>query len=465
MVRIGIGLGSSVRGNAVANLGALLFSESLVSRALDGRAVAHLVSGWQWEDGGKTLRLRLKSDVRLHDGALLTAGMVADIIRRSRLTGSLGFEYLTGVVAPDPRSIVVSLSRPDFFLLPELTLLKIVRPEAPDIGTGPFKITAKEPVFQTVVFDRYHGGTPGVTGVTIVPYDTQRGAWAGLMRDEVDAVQEVSRETVEFVDSSRHVETYPSLQPYYIPLLFNHHHAALARRDVRLALRDAVDREAIVEAAMRGHGRVADDPIWPLHWAHPSRGMRLAYDPAGAMRRLDLAGLPLPARAARDGTRTRLTLRCLFWGEDAQYERIALILQRQLFDVGINLVLTPADMTTITQRVQAGDFDTALIRVNSGRSLDYTYRFWHTKRPESLVRGYTGVDRLLEDLRSSTDDARTQAAIAALVRRFYEDAPAIFIAWAQVTRAIDRQFSVGELNSQDPLAAIWQWRPVTGGPQ
>jgi hypothetical protein len=48
--------------------------------------------------------------------------------------------------------------------------------------------------------------------------------------------------------------------------------------------------------------------------------------------------------------------------------------------------------------------------------------------------------------------------VAALVDRFQEDAPAVFIAWLEVTKAIDTDIAVGESNAQDPFTNIGQWR-------
>ena len=76
--------------------------------------------------------------------------------------------------------------------------------------------------------------------------------------------------------------------------------------------------------------------------------------------------------------------------------------------------------------------------------------------------GYTGADAGLDRLRRSISDEDTRAAVADLTRTFHEDAPAAFIAWLEITRAVDSRFTVGDHEAQDPFANIWQWRPATG---
>ena len=44
--------------------------------------------------------------------------------------------------------------------------------------------------------------------VKIITYDTQRAAWAAMMRGDIDMVQEVNREVVEFLEGSNRFEMY-----------------------------------------------------------------------------------------------------------------------------------------------------------------------------------------------------------------------------------------------------------------
>jgi len=464
-LRIGLGTAVSNREAALEGIGALLFSESLLVRQTDGRTVAGLAASWKWEDGDRTLRLELKPGVRLHDHSELTSDLVVEVLQSNIDADDQqpGFEYVTGVRAASAHTVLISLSKPDFFLLPALTGLRIVSPSAPDVATGPFKIVSRSPVFEAVRFDQYHGGTPAIERVRVLTYESQRAAWAALLRGEVDALQEVSRDTVEFASRATNVRTYSSMQSFYIPLVLNHRHPLLKNVELRRALNEAIDREAIVTSGMRGHGQVAQDPIWPLHWAYKLPTTPQHHDRGSAERRMDALGLRPTAGSTPGATTPRFSIRCLFLTDEPMYERIALIIQRQLFEVGVNLVLEPADLRELRKRASAGDFDTLLARANAGRSLDFTYRFWHSGDSRKSVMwntGYTGADDLLDQLRTSTTDDQARTAIAELGRRFRDQMPAIFLAWPQVTRAIDSRFVVGDANEHDPFAKIWEWRPA-----
>ncbi len=462
-LRIGFGMGPSARASGVKTLTDMVSSEPLVAHDWNGRPGPGLAASWKWEADRTAVQLHLKSGVRMHDGSLMTARSVATFLEKHRASGRLGFRYITAIVASDPSTVLIRLSQPDAFLLPELGDLQIAHPDFPDIATGPFMVVSRAPIAEARRFEAYHGGRSALSGVQIVTYNTHRAAWAALMRGEVDVVQEVTRDSVEFLEGSSNVKTYSSIQPFYVYLAFNQRHHAMRVVDVRRALSEALDRQDIIERAMRGHGRVAEGPIWPFHWAYPARPVRYAHDPEHARMLLDGAGFRLPP-ASREGLRlSRFSFKCLVWSEDPQYERIALMVQRQLFDIGVDMEIELVPLDAFIKRAKDGNFDAYLMQTNASRSLDFTYRFWRTSGPENAAAqnsGYRGADELLDAVRRSTSDDQMRSCLAALAQRFYDDAPAAFIAWTEVTRAVAARFSVGESTTHDPFSNIWQWQPA-----
>lgn len=465
MLRIGVGLGNTARETSLSSLADVLYAETLLNREWDGRTTDRLATDFRWEQAGRLLRLSLKKDVRFHDGTALTSALVSEYLATKMQTpgrdAAWGFGFVTSITSADPLTVVIHLSQPDMFLLGALSDLKIVHPSAPEIATGPFKLVTKAPTVETLRFEEYHAGPSPLAGVRVITYDTQRSAWAALLRGEVDVVQEVSRESVQFIEGGSTVRTFSSVQPFYIPLVFNHHHRILKNVEVRRAISEALDRDDIVSRAMQGRGRVADAPIWPFHWAYTTPARKYTYDPTSAKARLDRAGFP--QGASRVGAaRSRFSIKCLIYSEDPQYERIALMVQRQLFDIGVNLEIQLLPYDELLQRVASGDFEAYIMRANASRTLERTYRGWRSTRPDNratLNTGYSGADELLDQLRRSTTDAEIRTTLAALSERFYQDAPAAFIAWLEVTRAVDSRFSIGNSRPQDPFVDLWQWRP------
>lgn len=439
-------------------LSAMLSAEPLLVLDWHGRAAPRLASKWQWLEDGRALSVELRPGVQFHDGTPVTATAVAAIFRKNIPSDqSEGFRYLTSIeTSSDELTLTFHLSRPDSFLVDAIAGALVVDEDHPKVRTGPFKIISREPALLAEKNANYYRGTPGIDGVEVTLFDTQRAVFAAMMRGEVDLVPEVNPESVEFLEGASQFETFASIRPFYIPLVFNVRHPILKNVEVRRAIVQAIDREEIVRQAMRGHARTADDPVWPEHWAYNIAAKGYAYDPAAARARLDSAGFPVRPSTNPDTMASRFQLNCLFYNKDFQFERIAVLLQRQLEEVGVDLVLTAVDQRTLTKRAGTGDFDSYVFQLTSGKSFDWTYRFWHSEGGLQST-GYRGADAALNELRHSYMDADVRIAMANLRQRFYEDVPAAFLAWPETTRAVDARFDIGDKLDPEVLANLWKW--------
>lgn len=451
-----------------------LFAEGLLAIDWQGRPIPRLASDWAWEKSGRALRVRLRPGIRFHDDTPLTASAAIEIIRqqiaKDAKKKARGFEAVDAIEAVDDRTILFHLSRPDGFFPSALAGLSIVDERKPNVGTGPFRLVAdpRDPSrLEAVRNPTYYRGLPDIESIQVISYPTPRASWVGLMRSDVDMALDISKESVEFLEGAARFAIYPSIQPYYIPLVFNIRNPVLARVEVRRAIAEAIDRKEIVSQAMRKRGQAADadDPVWPMHWAYSynSAALRYPFNISAARVRLDAAGLPM--RPAAPGQRaSRFQLKCMFYNVDPQFERIALLLQRQLAAVGIDLVLEGLNGSEMTTRLQAGHFDSYLFQLTSGRDVSWVYRFWHSPHgalgPVMQNTGYRGADDVLDRLRQARDEDENdiRRAVADVRQRFYDDVPAVFLAWAETTRALDKRFNFGDTSDPDILGNMWRWQ-------
>jgi ABC-type transport system substrate-binding protein len=143
------------------------------------------------------------------------------------------------------------------------------------------------------------------------------------------------------------------------------------------------------------------------------------------------------------------------------------LLQRQLAAVGIDLVLEGIDANGMQERLRHGQFDTYLFQLTSGRDLTWAYRFWHS--PTGALgtvlqnTGYNGADTVLDRLRQAREPEDIRIGVGDLRQRFYDDVPAVVLAWPVVTRAVDARFDMGVSDRSDPeiLANMYKWRLAT----
>jgi peptide/nickel transport system substrate-binding protein len=438
-----------------------LARESLVSVDWEGRPVPRLAQRIELLKGGSGVRLILRPEVNFHNGQPVDAPTVVRLLQAEIAKVGLGAENVKDIAAEGKHTVVINYRRPDSFILTDLNLYLIADASKPEMSTGPFKVTGSTQPIRLEAFDNYYRGRPAIDTIEIKEYETPRAAWSALMRGEVNFLHEVSRDAIDFVEEAA-VETFPLVRPYYLALVFNMRHTMLRRREVRVALNEAVDRDAIVREGMWGRGRPAYGPIWPFHWAFSAGQRAYAFNPDAARIRLDAAGLR-PAHQGKDRMASRFRVRCLIPSDDSRVERIALVLQRQLAEINVDLQLVPVPVKQMVESIIKGEFDTFLYEMTSGRTLSWVNRFWHS--PSAGTRtmfdvGYHAADEPLDRIRSAQSDAEIRVGVADLHRAFYEDPPAVFLAWPHEARAIDNSFTVPYERDRDVIGQLWQARPV-----
>jgi ABC-type transport system substrate-binding protein len=146
-------------------------------------------------------------------------------------------------------------------------------------------------------------------------------------------------------------------------------------------------------------------------------------------------------------------------------EHIGLEVQKQLYDIGVDVQFEAVPIEEYDFRLREGRFEAVLVDMISGPTFGRPFLFWRSAQAfKGLnVFGYENdeTERLFQILRESTNEAATRSATGRLQRRLLDDPPALFLAWNERARAIRRRFDVGA-SDRDPLFTIWQWTESTG---
>lgn len=455
-MRIGVGTPTGARNTGTGALINLLKGDTWLSSKVDGQIGPRIVTEWRWEQKGTLLRLKLRPDVYFHDGTQLTPATAAEALRNPEPPADYSFQSIASIQPDGTDTLALTLKEHNAFLLSDLAASQVLLAGHPDVGTGPYQIVSRKGQDATLaVFPRYYHGRPALAGIDVVKYPTQRNAWTALMRGDIDMLYEVSRDSTEFVQSESTVHAYSFLRPYYIPLVFNMRNPALRNVEVRRAINEALDRDALIKDGMRGQGIPADGPVWPKHWAYaPPEPFR--FDPASARARLDAAGFRLKPSPER-GLPVRFGFTCLVFGDDSRFERLAALAQKELADVGIDMHIEPVESGKLVPRLASGDFDAFLFEF-SGPRLSRVYDFWRSHPGAMLNTGYSSTDAVLDRIRTAQTDDETKVGVAELLRIMHDDPPAAFIAWQRSSRAVSTRFDVAAEPDRDVFTNIWMWR-------
>ena len=444
----------------------LLTSDSLIRTMPDGRFETRLAESYDVLEAGRLLVLHLRPGVTFHDGVALTAEVVKAILERTRTESAALRPTLSDIRTIEvmgPRTLALHLERPSArLLLGDLTFGIYREVGGRRVDTGPFILESETQGEMTFVSNAdYYLGRPAFDVVEWVSYTTVRAAWAAMMRHEIDYLNDVPVSAREFVEAESRFDLLTIDRPYTFLVGFNHDHPALRKQQVRQALNYAVDRRRLIERGLRGYGRVGSG-VWPMHWAYGGVERTYRYDPGLADRLLTEAGYP-PATESPAGAgvmASRLRLVCLVL-EDADSEKIALTVQRQLYDVGVDMQLRLVSGQELQQLVASGEYEAVLVTLNIGRTLSRLHVFWHSSsRGPRVAYGYGAADEVIDELRNAWTEPAVSRAASKFQQILFEDPPAIFLAVPQTARVVSRAIELPVIGGQDILETIWQWRPA-----
>jgi ABC-type transport system substrate-binding protein len=457
-----------------------LTADSYIGIASNGRLTDRVIMNPQWEPDMSAITVTLRPNLKFHDGtpvdlAIFKEALTATLKAAQPQGTNVTFKSVTGVElvakkdgTTEPDKLRIRLSRPEAFFLEDLANQTLRKPGADQIATGPFQVVSSEGNVKLKAYKEYYRGTPKITDLEIQHFAEARAAWAALARKDIEAVSEMLESAIV---GQSNVKAYPFVRPYYYQLLFNVRNPVLKNPGVRQALSYAIDRKAVVEHALSAQGMVAEGPIWPFHWAYSTAQKVYTHNSDSATVRLDSAGFKVKKAAQAGQMPSRFRIRCLVVANNAQFEKIALMLAKQFSEIGVDLAIETETAPNLMARLEKGDFDTVLVTRSSGRSLAWTYLSFHSSESPG---GYSAADKVLEMLRRTTEEAAIRAGVSDLQQILHDDPPAIFIAWPKVARVVSARFEVDDtteangrdsIAGRDVLSTLWQWKPIGTPPR
>ncbi len=320
---------------------------------------------------GKTVTVKLRDDVKFHDGAPLTAKDVAftysailDEDAASPLASLL--DSLDSTTAVDDRTVQFDLNRPDPAFLDKLQIgivpaaqlqgkdIKTAAFNRKPIGTGPYVLKEFQPGGRIVMEanESYFRGAPKIKRIVLTAVEDENARVALLEKGTVDAAgiapklaPRVRRngdyDVLEVRTADARVAALPNRDP------------VLRDPAVRRALSYAVDRQKIVDGTLAGAGEPAFGPIMKDHWAYSPAAER-PYDPAEAQRLLDAAGWKRTGDATRTKAGTKLSFTLMYPPADSVRKDIALAFASQMKQVGVDVKLEGREFDVIEKRQDTG---------------------------------------------------------------------------------------------------------------
>ncbi len=298
--------------------------------------------------------------------------------------------------------------------------------------------------------------------ITLVLFDDAEGAQNALASGSVDALAATTpaeREGLFLLSNNAGLDVYNQIENRLGALVFNWQNPDkpyFRDQRTRVALQAALDRPAIIERVMANSAVPADSPILPGSWAYladmpwadydPARARTLIQQAADRVERVNAAGQDAPTlipdsgqvAPGADPTATPTEAPppevvfefSILVPDDPVLIQLAQEIAAQWSQVGVTAIVASASPDEFRQRLDDGEFDTAIVEMGLGSSADPdVYDFWHQGQyPDG--DNISGVDDreisvLLERARRDPYGVNRLQDYAAFQREFAERAVAL----------------------------------------
>lgn len=336
------------------------------------------------------------------------------------------------------------------------------------LGSGPYRIAdferdavTQQKVVLTRNDDYWGAGTPGLPAMGYVDrvvfkvINNTDAAFIELTNGNLDYHTLSPLEFKEKSWSPEFVGRFLKGVEYasgYAYIGWNNRHPIFADRRVRLAMSHLTDTESMIENLLFG---LAEPVAGPIHRFRPEyhEGLQpITYDPERALALLTEAGWEdrdadgLLERAI-DGTVTPFRFEILVNSGNQLRKDVALALQHELRDIGIDCQVRELDWSILLQRVRAKEFAAVVLGWTSGVVFPPDgYQVWHSSQAEADGSNYVGyrnheADRILEEYRREFDPSRRIALYRRFQELIHEDQPYTFLWTLRQAKAYSRRFA------------------------
>ncbi len=399
----------------------VLIFNSLVKKDKNFDYVPDLATDIKRDDDGLSYTFTLHDGVTFHDGKPLTSSDVKytiDAVLASASGKAAGFfegageskkGLVTAVEAPDPRTVIIRLSRPWLGLLSNLVPIGIVPKDSADsqkthpLGSGPFKFVSYDTAQQTISLEanpNYWDGAPTIGALRVRVIEDGNALQAELRSGSVTIAPlptNLTPDAIKSLEQDSKLQVKPFTGANIVYLGFNVQNAPLDNVKLRQAIAYAIDRETIIRDLLLGQAKVAHSILPEESWAY-SAGEKYAFDPARAKQLLDEAGFRDPDG---DGPQMRFQqpIKFAISSSSVATRQYVDVIRDYLKKVGIPVEIETMETNTLLERLRLGDFQMTTSRwIGGNQDPIFLKDLFHSSEIPSQQRASRNRSRYRNDV-------------------------------------------------------------------
>lgn len=460
----------------------------------DGGFEPRLARSWKWSKDSLVITFALDPDARWHDGQPVRAADVRlgyDITRDPANGSSLASHFgdVDSVSTPDSLTFSIHFSRrsaeqfysaTQVFPLPYHLLgaipsgaLRQSPAAAAPVGSGKFRFVSWEPKVRlelAAVPDHYRGRA-GLDRVLFTMTPESATGLARIWAGESDVWEPLTPIDIREAVRHDHVRIYGGPGYEYGFLAFNFRdardssraHPLFADREMRRALTMAVDRNALLQAVFDSAALYSFGPFTRPQNTSDTTITQIPFDRAAAIAKLETLGWRVGPDSVRRRGNQRLSFGVLVPSSSAVRNRVAVLLQEQLRQVGAEIRIESVEFAKMRDQWFAGRFDA-------------TIGGWRTTPSPSGIRGAWGspaisrgarqnvgsylnpvFDKAVEAGLGAVDPAERRAHMRVAYQTIVDDAAAIWLYEVRNAAAVHRRLNVPRWRSEAWWMTLPDW--------
>lgn len=287
-----------------------LWGDTLIeSDPKTGAALPSIATAWEPSADASVWTFKLRNDVAFHDGTKMTPADIVATLKRhadaNSKSGALGLLSSIKSIEEKAGDLVLTLTEGNADLplvLSDYHL--IIQPKggvdnpAAAIGTGPYKLAKFEPGVRAT-FEKnpndWRSDRGYVESVEIIVMNDTTARVAALSSGQVHFVNNIDPKTVPLLKRAPKVEIVRNAGKGFYAFLMHCDTAPFDNNDLRLALKYAIDRQAILDKVLGGYGTLGNDyPVNGNYALAPDDIEQRAYDPDKAAFHFKKSGVDRP---------------------------------------------------------------------------------------------------------------------------------------------------------------------------
>ncbi len=433
----------------------------------DNTPVPDLAQSWSAAPDGMSWTFKLVNNAKWHDGNPLTADDVVFTVNKMWVNPKFPYvqralvigikeaqkidNFTVKFVMKAPQANLPTMLAWAGWIVPKHLLEKydeqdLLRPTEflkHPIGSGPFKFAEFVPGshVKLVANPDFYRGKPLLDAV-VYKVITDREQWVvQLQTGDLDFVL-LQPQNWDPMKNQPNIELKEAAQVNYDFVMFNNRRPPFTDKRVRVALSMAIDRKALMDSVLGGHGILANGPIGKfIPWAYNPKAKQMPYDPQKAEALLEEAGWKKGPDGIREKGSQKFSYDFEIFRGDAKWEQAAVIVREYWKKVGVDARIVPQQFVVLSNRSRdrSGPIMFHLNYWVTPPDPDFALHWGCDSTANIFFYCNKEVDRLFDEGRRESDPKKRAAIYARVQEIIAEDAPAVFLWYPYELQGVNKR--------------------------